>query len=119
MIGIRMIFFLILLLRKHCDGHAAVNYLSMKRHPLVAASGVIDNEDDFVADMAAISLGEARAVLCVYMMCCALDGSSDKNEFELWKLLLAKVRREPIVVIRLAASPTVALPKVLCAESHR
>ena len=63
----------------------------MKRNPLISMGGVLDNELDFVADMSLISLQEARAVLCVYMLCCSLDGSFDKKEFILWKELLAKV----------------------------
>eukprot|EP01043_Picozoa_sp_COSAG02_P038524 COSAG02_NODE_2978_length_7629_cov_3.880478_4_plen_118_part_00 len=73
----------------------AVNYLGMKRNPLISMSGVLDSETDFIADMSLISLEEARAVLCVYMMCCALDGSIDNKEFVLWKALLLKVRTLP------------------------
>ena len=64
----------------------------MKRDPLISKSGVLDNETDFIADMSLISLEEARAVLCVYMLCCALDGSMDSRDFVLWKSLLLKVR---------------------------
>jgi len=67
----------------------------MKRNPLISKSGALDNETDFISDMSLISLEEGRAVLCVYMMCCALDGSMDSREFVLWKTLLLKVRTLP------------------------
>jgi hypothetical protein len=65
----------------------------MKRDPVIATSGVLDNEEDFVKDMGEISLGEARAVMCVHMLCYVLDGSVGRNEYVLWKRLLEKVRR--------------------------
>ena len=77
----------------------SVNYLGMKRNPMIAIGGVLDNEEDLIADMSFLSLQEARAVLCVFMLCCLLDGSVDSKEFTLWRALLQKVRRTQAVKV--------------------
>jgi hypothetical protein len=69
----------------------AVNYLQMKRNTAVSATGVLDNEEDLIKDMDELSLEEARAVLCVLMLCFVLDGSIGKKEQQLWIKMVAKM----------------------------
>ena len=69
----------------------AINYFDMKKSSAVRTGGVIDSEDDFIADMRQISQDERRAVLSVHMLCYVLDGSISSNELGLWKLMLDRV----------------------------
>ena len=71
-----------------------INYLQMKRNRSIASSGVLDNEQDFISDIDELSLGEARAVLCIHMLCYVLDGSIAKQETKLWVELLKKVEEK-------------------------
>jgi hypothetical protein len=41
----------------------------MKRSATIASSGVLDSEEDLIKDMKELSVEEARAVLCVLMLC--------------------------------------------------
>lgn len=41
----------------------------MKRKSAIMTSGVLDNEENFIKDMEELSIEEARAVLCVLMLC--------------------------------------------------
>ena len=45
----------------------AVNYFNMKKSKAVTVGGIIDNEDNFIADFDTITLDESRAVLCVHI----------------------------------------------------
>jgi hypothetical protein len=63
----------------------------MKRNTAVSATGVLDNEEDLIKDMDELSLEEARAVLCVLMLCFVLDGSIGKKEQQLWIKMVAKM----------------------------
>ena len=41
----------------------------MKRKAMIGSSGVLDSEEDLINDMENLSVEEARAVLCVLMLC--------------------------------------------------
>lgn len=72
----------------------AVNYLNMKKSPAVLQSGIIDNEEGFLADFDKVSLDASRAAMCTHMLCYVLDGSVGISELSLWHKILKRVEEE-------------------------
>ena len=74
----------------------SVQWLHMKTSPAVQTHGVLDKEQDFLADMKALNVAEQRAVLSVHLLCLVMDGSMSSKEHELWKRVCNSVEDETV-----------------------
>eukprot|EP01052_Picozoa_sp_SAG31_P064849 SAG31_NODE_23695_length_498_cov_1.032581_1_plen_128_part_10 len=96
----------------------AINYLAMHQSTAVTDVGIIDDEDMLVRDMDKLMLHEAKAVLCVHMLCYVLDGSVGFSEMLLWKRLLTRVEEcYKDSLSKLDTQDTADLRKLIAAEA--